>query len=148
FALHGGQLRFVDEKRRMVLNAGFTSEESLQRNDPGRFMLNGQGTLNGRPFSLTLAGAALIHVQRDRPYAFNADVHAGATHVVADGAITRPFDFSNWSADVHGTGDDLADLYYLIGLTLPNTPPYRLSGRVARNGGRYEMTQIAGRVGD
>jgi uncharacterized protein involved in outer membrane biogenesis len=87
-------------------------------------------------------------VRRDRPYAFNADVRAGDTHITAEGAIRKPFDLSGWEADVHGTGGDLADLYYLIGLTLPNTPPYRLAGHVSRSGGRYEMNGITGRVGD
>jgi hypothetical protein len=36
----------------------------------------------------------------------------------------------------------------LIGLALPNTPPYSLHGRVERNGEQYRMPQLAGRVGD
>ena len=33
-------------------------------------------------------------------------------------------------------------------MPLPNTPPYRLAGRVSRHGRRYEMTGLGGRVGD
>ena len=135
----------------MVLDAVFTSQESGQRGArgaPTQFRLAGQGTMNNRPFTLDFAGGALINVQRDRPYAFTGDIHAGDTHLIADGAIRRPFDLSAWDANIHGTGSDLADLYYLIGLTLPNTPPYNLAGRVSHANGRYEMTNISGRVGD
>ena len=44
-------------------------------------------TVNGWPFSF--AGPALIHVRRDRPYAFTADLRAGATHLVGAGSITQ-----------------------------------------------------------
>jgi len=132
FALRDGRVRFQDDKRHLTLDAAFTTEESTDRRSPGRFALDGEGRINDRPFALTLTGAPLLNVRRDRPYAFNADVHAGATHIVAQGAIDRPFDFGAWSANVEGSGPDLADLYALIGLALPNTPPYSLRGRVVR----------------
>lgn len=148
FSLRDGRLRFVDDKRHLTLDAAFMSNETRGAADAGRFELKGDGRINGQSFKLTLTGAPLLNVRRDRPYAFNADVTAGATHIVADGAIRRPFDLAAWTADVHGAGPDLADLYPLIGLTLPNTPPYRLAGRISRAGAQYSMHGIRGRVGD
>lgn len=147
FALTNGHVRYLDEKLKLTIDGVFTTQESSDPNNPGRFELNGQGTINARPFLLTFAGPPLIHVRRDRPYAFTADVRAGGTHLAGNGSITRPFDFNNWSADLEGTGADLADLYQLTGLTLPNTPPYALHGRIKRNGDVYGMPNVAGRVG-
>src|SRR3546814_4263241 len=45
-------------------------------------------------------------------------------------------------------GDDLADLYYLSGLALPNTPPYRLSGTLRRDGATFTFDGFSGKVGD
>lgn len=148
FSLNGGRLRLDDDKRNMVLEATFTTRESRETGDPGEFALTGQGQINNRPFNIELTGAPLLNVRRDRPYPFRADVTAGSTHIIANGAIQRPFNFRNWYADVRGTGADLADLYPLIGLALPNTPPYNLTGRVERNGFVYGMPNVAGRVGD
>jgi uncharacterized protein involved in outer membrane biogenesis len=148
FSLNGGRLRLDDDKRNMVLEATFTTRESRDARDPGEFALTGEGQINNRPFNIELTGAPLLNVRRDRPYPFRADVTAGGTHIVADGAIVRPFNFRNWYAEVRGTGPDLADLYPLIGLALPNTPPYNLTGRVERNGFVYGMPNVAGRVGD
>lgn len=148
FSLNGGKLRFQDDKRNMVLEATFSTRESRDAADPGEFALMGEGEINNRPFNIELTGAPLLNVRRDRPYAFQADVTAGGTHIIASGAITRPFNFSNWHADVRGAGPDLADLYPLIGLALPNTPPYTLTGRVERRGQTYGMPNVAGRVGD
>lgn len=148
FSLNGGQLRYEDDKRRMVLEANFTTRESRDANNPGEFALTGEGSINNRPFNIELTGAPLLNVRRDRPYPFEADVTAGGTHIIANGAISRPFNFGEWHADLRATGQDLADLYPLIGLALPNTPPYNLTGRVERYGQTYAMPQIAGRVGD
>lgn len=148
FALRDGHVRFVDEKRRMTLDATFTTEESADPSNPGHFELSGEGRMNRRPFRLELTGAPLLNVRRDRPYPFVADVRAGGTHIEANGSIRRPFDFNAWQANVRASGPDLADLYYLVGLALPNTPPYTLHGRLTREARRYGMTTVAGRIGD
>jgi uncharacterized protein involved in outer membrane biogenesis len=148
FSLNQGRVRLEDDKRRMVLEATFTTRESKADPSRGQFALIGEGEINNRPFTLELTGAPLLNVRRDRPYRFRADVRAGGAHILANGAINRPFNFSGWYADVEATGPDLADLYPLIGLALPNTPPYDLAGRVERNGHMYGMPNVAGRVGD
>ncbi len=148
FSLNGGQLRYEDDKRRMVLQATFTTRENRDARNPGEFALSGEGSINNRPFNIELTGAPLLNVRRDRPYPFQADVRAGGTHIIANGAINRPFNFGAWHADLRATGQDLADLYPLIGLALPNTPPYNLTGRLERYGRTYAMTQLTGRVGD
>ena len=147
FGLSNGHVHYIDEKMHLALDGTFTTQESSDPRNPGRFELHGDGSINSNPFALTFAGPPLVHVRRDIPYAFTADLRAGNTHLVGNGAITRPFDFNNWHADLQGTGSDLADLYQLTGLTLPNTPPYALRGRIERNGDVYGMPRVAGRVG-
>jgi AsmA family protein len=148
FSLSDGRVTLEDDKRRMVLNATFTTRESADPRNPGRFELIGEGQINRRPFTIELTGAPLLNVRRDRPYPFVADVQAGGTHIEANGSIARPFDFGVWQARVAASGPDLADLYPLIGLALPNTPPYNLRGVVRREGRVYGMPRVTGRVGD
>lgn len=148
FALREGRVQLVDDRRNMELDAEFTTEETLDADNPGQFTLSGEGSINRHPFELTLTGAPLINVRRDRPYAFEARVRAGPTRVYAEGAIVRPFDFNRWGADIEASGADLAQLYDLIGLALPNTPPYEVRGRLERKGPRFGMPHMNGRVGD
>lgn len=148
FSLREGRIALDDERRDLALAATFTTRESADARNPGQFALDGEGEINNRPFTLVLTGAPLLNVRRDRPYAFVADVRAGGTRIQADGAIARPFDFSAFQADVIASGPDLADLYQLIGLALPNTPPYALRGRVERRGQTYGMPEVSGTVGD
>src|SRR5690606_32770052 len=64
------------------------------------------------------------------------------------GAVPRPFDLGSFHMDATAQGPDLADLYGLTGVTLPNTPPYRLTGRLTREGDLFRVDRLGGRIGD
>ncbi|MET0182932.1 MAG: AsmA family protein [Caulobacterales bacterium] len=148
FAITGGALTLDDRRRDMLLEATLESDEDAARGDRPAFRLTGMGTLNRNPFRLEMTGGALINVRRDRPYDFDAELRAGATRIHADGKLNRPFDLGSFRANVTASGNDLADLYHVIGLSLPNTPPYRLRGVLTREERRYTIDRVAGRVGD
>lgn len=148
FVINNGRFQLVDRTRRMVLNAVLQSSETLAiHGRAGVFQLRGRGSLNNDPFSLALSGGPLLNVRRDRPYAFDADLQAGETHVTAHGVLTRPFDFGQVRTALAVTGGDLADLYYLTGVAFPNTSPYHLTADVVRNGRTYAFSRLVGQVG-
>lgn len=147
FRLKDSALKIDDRKRDIVLEAKIMSDERASR-DATPFRLSGEGRIDNDKFQLEFTGASLVNVQRDRPYPFRADIHAGATHVIAEGAIDHPFDLSRYSARISAEGPDLADLYRLIGVALPNTPPYALKTLLRRERPRYLLTEISGDVGD
>lgn len=151
FIVNGGHVRLVDQKKGLVLTGTVQSRETAVRPGAppaGAFELLGQGTINEDSFSLHIIGGPLLNVRRDRPYPFDADLHAGATHVLAHGVLLKPFDFGQIDTTLVVSGANLADLSYLTTLALPETPPYNLHGRLAREGQIYRFTQLAGRVGE
>jgi uncharacterized protein involved in outer membrane biogenesis len=90
----------------------------------------------------------VLNVSADKPYPFDANVQAGRTKLVARGEVTKPFDLGQVQARFSLEGPDLNDLYGLTGLALPNTPPYKVSGRMTRDDTLYRVRNLAGRVGD
>lgn len=148
FVINDGHLRLVDLKRRMVLQADLQSSETLTGGGGGVFHLLGRGSINREPFNLTLTGGPLIEVRANHPYAFNADLRAGQTRIVAQGVLPHPFDFGRLNTALTVSGPDLANLYYLIGVALPNTAAYRLHGDLVRDQRKYTFTHVAGTVGD
>ena len=150
FSLNDGRVRFEDDKRNMVLERDVhDARKHATRDDPGQFALIGEGEINNRPFTLELTGAPLLNVRRDRPYAFHADVRAGGN---AHRRRRRHQPAVQFQRLVTPTSTPPAPTspisIMLIGLALPNTPPYDLTGRVERNGHVYGMPTSAGRVGD
>ena len=146
FTIRNGKLNMVDESRHMTLTASVNSHENAGGKQAG-FMLNGNGTLNQKPFTLVVTGGPLINIDRSKPYAFDMHVVAGTTHLDASGNVTHPFDLGGLTAAVMFSGGNLANLYYLTGLALPSTPPYRLKADFTRNGSIYQFDNLTGTVG-
>jgi AsmA family protein len=146
FIIEGGQLDVVDARRGLRFSGEIEARE-VRGGDAG-FALTGDGDLNGETFRLRVKGGPLINVNPDEPYPFDADIRAGATRVTAKGALPEPFDLGRFGLDLTAEGPDLARLYGLTGLALPNTPPYRLSGRLVREGQIYRLDDLGGRLGD
>jgi len=145
--IRDGKVNFVDQKKRLTVVGTINASESSTGRGEG-FRLVGKGTVNTNPFSLLVTGEPLMNVERDEPYHFTADVRGGATHVVMKANLPKPFDLGLINADFRVSGANLADVYYLTGATLPNTPPYGLRGRFERRGEVYDFPRFAGRVGD
>jgi uncharacterized protein involved in outer membrane biogenesis len=146
FIIDGGQVYLQDLDRKLTFTGTVDAKE--RQGVVGRgFQMVGAGTLNDQPFHLTVTGGPLLNIDRSRPYPFDADIRAGQTYVTAKGAVPRPFDLGHFYMDTTARGPDLAALYGITGVPLPNTPPYALHGRLSRDGRLYRIDGLGGRVG-
>ncbi len=143
--IQDGRLSLDEQGRKIRLEATLNAREGSD----GRagFHLEGEGTINGTPLTVLVRGGPFINIRRDRPYAFHGEIAGVGTRLVADGTITRPFDLGQFTAALRLQGRDLADIYLLTGVTTPNTPPYRLSGKLTRDDARFTFADVSGRVG-
>jgi uncharacterized protein involved in outer membrane biogenesis len=147
FVIRDGHVSMKDARRDLVLSGTINAAENANGTGKG-FELVGQGTMNRDAFTLQASGGPLIHVERSRPYDFNLDLRAGATHVTADGRLLRPFNLGLIRAELTASGPNLADLYHLTGLPLPVTPPYSIAAHVDRQDKKFVLTGVRGKVGD
>jgi uncharacterized protein involved in outer membrane biogenesis len=148
FALRGGTLEVNDAIRKLTFNGRVAANETGGSNNAEPFRLDGQGTLNKEPFKLTFGGGALLNVDPDHPYPFQLKVDAGPSNASVSGSIAKPFDFGEFDADIDVQGQNLANLYYLTGLALPLTAPYRISAHVHRAKTHFALGDIAGKLGN
>ncbi len=146
FLVNDGKVEIDDAVRKLKFLGTVSSQEQAGQSGAA-FLLDGDGTLNGNKFLANVHGGPLIHVDQSKPYDFHADIHAGQTHAVIDGAIDHPFHLDRFHARAEFSGPSLADLYFLTGVVLPGTRPYRIAGALQRNGDFYSFTGISGAVG-
>lgn len=143
-----GRVIYHDLARDISLDAQITARETAQGTEgPTGFHLDGSGSRNGQPLTLTVRGGAFINIRRDRPYAFSAALEGAGSSLVAEGLILRPFDFGRFDATLTLSGRNMADQYPLTGIATPSTPPYRLTGALTRNEDRWTFNDFTGRVG-
>ena len=143
-----GRLRFVDAARRTDVDLSVASRDA---DDPSTrpLALSGDGHWRGEAFELSGAVASPLELRAsETPYAIDLRASAGATRAHARGAITRLLGLSAFDVQVALSGKDLEDLYPLLGIALPNTPPYDLDGRLVREGTVWRYEDFSGTVGD
>jgi len=146
FLVNQGHVRIDDAVRKLHFTGTVNSSEE-QGGKGAAFTLLGDGTLNKNKFTADVKGGPLLNVDQSKPYNFTADVHAGETHAVVNGAITEPFHLDRFIASINVNGPTLSDLYFMTGLVLPNTPPYRLTVSVERTGTFYRLNDINALLG-
>lgn len=146
FIIHDGRVRMTSLSRRMTFAGTIEAHENADAGGQA-FGLTGDGSLNDKRFTLKASGGPLINVRSGTPYPFDLNVTAGGTRILARGQVLHPFDLGQVQGLVTVSGGNLADLYYLTGLTLPDTPSYRLSAHVRRDDRTYHIEHIDGRVG-
>jgi uncharacterized protein involved in outer membrane biogenesis len=145
--IQGGAFRYDDIGRRLNFTGTISTNEQVVGYGRGTFALDGKGTLNDQRFVARVTGGPLVNIDPNRPYEFDSRIQAGATRIRLVGHVDHPFDLAAVSGQFSVAGPDLADLYRVTGVALPNTPPYSLAADFTRRGAVYALRAIRGRAG-
>lgn len=105
---------------------------------------------DSRLFGLPATATGTIRSKRsDHPeVAMNLSLRVGDTHATAKGMVKDPARMESMDLALTLAGGSLAELYKIVGVPLPPTPPYRINGRIVQSGQVWELRQFAGTVGD
>jgi uncharacterized protein involved in outer membrane biogenesis len=144
--IESGKVRVSDGVRKLKLE-GTLNASDVAGQESGGFQLKCTGSLNDKPFRADLHGDPLINLDPDHPYEMTAHLTAADIKVDARTSFPKPFDMAKYSVKFEVSGNDLADVFYLTGLALPNTPPYRLSADVEHRGTLFRMDNLKGKLG-
>lgn len=97
------------------------------------------------------SGAVLALESATQPFPIQARVHIDTSKIAVVGTLTDPMHLSALNMRVWFAGASMAKLYPILGITLPDTPPFategHLSAEVHVQGSRYTYRNFRGRVG-
>ncbi|HEV2703853.1 MAG TPA: AsmA family protein [Steroidobacteraceae bacterium] len=145
--INSGKVVLLDDPHRLNIHGTIQAHEHAAAADPQALHIEGQGSINDEPFALDVSGGALLVVDSKHPYPFKLSIQAGQNEVTASGEVLKPFNLGQLTLQVAARGPDLAQLYYLTHLALPNSPPYQLQAQISRDGQRFEVRNIKGTLG-
>jgi uncharacterized protein involved in outer membrane biogenesis len=145
--IDGGKLHVVDRIRKLTFSGTVAAAEQTGKDDHAALEVHCSGTLNEKPFSLDANGGPMLDLDPGTPYTFEAKLSASDIHLDTHVTVRKPFDLGALDVDFVMTGNDLADVFYLTGLALPNTPAYRLAATVHVDGTRFTVAGLKGRLG-
>ena len=107
----------------------------------------GRGRLRDREFELEGRAGSLLELNRDgRPYRLDIKARAGDTEAAFDGTVV-PLKLESIDGRLTLSGTDLSKLYPIVPVALPWTSTYRVSGHFLRDGRKYSLRDLTGRVG-
>jgi len=109
---------------------------------------SGKGRLRNQPFGVEGDAASLLALQQgERPYRVNARMRAGDTTARFEGTVVpnRP---DNVDGSLALQGRDMSQLYPIVPVPFPWTPPYRLSGQLKHDRKLWTFREFTGKVGD
>ena len=147
--IEDGRLQFLDERGRTDIQLAVRSGKPRQADAAPPLLVGGKGSWQGNAFTLNgNTESPLELTDTDHPFRIHLDGRAGATHAVASGTLINPFQFQTFKLQFRLSGRDLEDLYPLLGIALPSTPPYRLDGQLSRDHQVWRYEKFNGTVGD
>lgn len=146
--IEDGRLRFTDAAERTDIDIALASVEDGDR-AAAPVAVRGSGHWRGAAFRLEGQAASPLELaDTATPYRIDLDARAGNTRASASGTLTNPFRFQTFDLRMKLAGQDLEELYPLLGLALPPSPPYALDGRLLRNADLWRYEGFKGAVGD
>ncbi len=131
--------------------ANINVEFSLAREATGQLPLSykATGKWKNEPFSANGRTGGVLQLSKDveAPFAVEVSAVAGKTSLKAKGSIANLAELAGVDATFDLQGRNLEELYKLLGVVLPSTPPYKLRGKLAKHGKVWAASQIQGTLG-
>jgi uncharacterized protein involved in outer membrane biogenesis len=143
-----GRVGYIDHKRKLDLTGAVSTATGQAGTEP-EARLSLQGRLEGQPLTLQfVGGSALMLRETEKPYPVDLDVGYGATKLTVKGSIQDPFQYKGADLQLSLSGPDLSDIFPLLGIPGPPTPPYRISGKLHREPDIWRVTDVAWHAGN
>lgn len=144
-----GRLQFIDTTKKTDIDISVNSAKSAHGNTAPPIHIAGNGRWIGNAFKLSgRAESPLALTDTTEPYRIDLRGSAGRTTAHARGTLTDPFKFRDFDLRLALAGQNLEDLFPLIGVATPATPPYHFDGRLTRKDATWHYDNFSGVVGD
>src|SRR5688572_26964318 len=117
------------------------------RTEGEQVIAGGNGTYLGQPFKLDMTAGALLEAREDAAYPIDLTLAVGHTLLHATGTVRNPTDFEALDAKLRLKGADASELFPLLGIALPPTPPYDIEGKLLYNDDVWSFNDFTGQMG-
>lgn len=146
-AVNKGLLTYKDPLQKTDIQADLSTTRNPARPDAA-LVFKARGKYIGLPLEAQGSGGSLLSL-RDQTLAYPIDIRGsiGPTSASAQGHVTSLLTFSTLNLNIDLRGGSLAQLYPLIGVVLPDTPPYKTKGRLIRNANLWRYEKFNGLIG-
>jgi AsmA family protein len=146
--VQGTMIRYVDPRMQIAAGIRIHTVEAKDTQFASAIRFDGNGTARGTRF--TLSGALLTPNATLSGGHNRLELHAEAVRTRIDVAGTLPGATEIEGADLNMNvrGQNLADIFMLAGIAVPDTRAYRLASALTKRGDEWRFTKLRGRFGE
>ncbi|MEO7241625.1 MAG: AsmA family protein [Variovorax sp.] len=142
-----GVVNFLDEKHAVDLKADVDFDTGSGGRLPLRYSIDGKYQAHSIHAEGRTGDAMQISQAEQPPFPFEIDAWAGPTRLKANGTVARLSNLDGIDAKFEIMGQSLGNLYELIGVSMPETSPYQLSGTLGKEGKTFKVDNLNGKLG-
>jgi uncharacterized protein involved in outer membrane biogenesis len=114
----------------------------------GEIVVDAHGTYAAAPITGRFIGGALLSLRDPSiPYPIDLHIENGTTKASLVGTVEDPENFAGAHLKLAFSGQNMANLYQLTGVPIPQTPPFSLTGNLDYSKNAFRFENFAGRVG-
>lgn len=152
--IEDGTLTFFEPTQKTDIKVVVDSKQQREGDAESPIAVEGGGKWNGNAFTVTATAESPLELRNaERPYRIDARASAGPTRAHARGTLLDPLRMRDFDLKLALSGQNMDDLFPLIGVALPPTPPYALDGRLTRSidsptRSTWKYDGFTGKVGD
>jgi AsmA family protein len=142
-----GRFHVVDPKLKSDFWVTIRTDDKTHGREP-HLVVSARGTYAGAPVTADFVGGSVLSLRDpSKPYPVDFQAANGATHIALKGTIEDPMQLKGANLALDLAGNNLADLYPVLGVPLAPTAPYHLTGKLDYAEGRIRFRNFAGTVG-
>lgn len=146
-AVNKGHISYFEPAKKTRIQADLSTTPHTATAAAG-LIVEARGSYLGQPLKASGRGGNLLSL-RDQTRAYPLIIRGsiGPTAASAAGFVTNLMSFSALDLNIELRGGNLAQLYPLTGVVLPDTPPYKTRGRLIRDGKIWRYEKFRGQIG-
>lgn len=143
----GTTMRYIDPRLNLSVDLDFQTIKAADTRFDSAIRFSGKGDARGNPFTVT--GALLTPNATVGGGRNQLELHANAARTAIDvsGTLRGPTELEGADLRVAARGRNIADLFSIIGIAVPETRAYRLTSALTKSGNEYRFTGLKGRFG-
>lgn len=144
-------IHLADAIKRADLTANIDTLDA--GNSSGDYRIGWQltGTFNGVPVNGNGRAGSVLSLREQAKYPVDAHIRIGKTRIDASGTLTEPSRLAALDLRLKIAGVSMAQLYPVIHVVLPETPPFSTEGHLVgapnASGGNWTYEKFKGKVG-
>jgi len=143
----GTDVRYRDDRMQLVANVHFEPINAQNSKFANNISFSGGGTMRGTPFTLSGSQTSPNQLLTGGENQFQLHVNGARSRVDVAGTLPGATVIEGADLSVAARGQNIRDLFDLIGVAVPDTRAYHLRAHMMKVGDEYRFTRMTGMYG-